>query len=75
MPVEFLRTRREPVTGQVALEHLAREWLVDGVAVHLRDNATANDAEQPLEFRCVRSVRIDVRCAGPSQRREEWRGN
>ena len=72
MPAELLRTRREPVTGQVSIEHLAREWLVDGVAVHLGDNATANDAEQPLQLPCVRGVRVDVRCAGPPQRREDW---
>jgi hypothetical protein len=45
MTAELLRTRRQPVPRQVSIEDLAREWLVDGVPVDLREDAASIDRE------------------------------
>jgi hypothetical protein len=72
---KIVRTRREFVTRQVAIEDLTRERLVDGVPVNLRDDAAFLDREQPPQLLGIRGVRVDVRRAGSPQCCEKRRGN
>jgi hypothetical protein len=56
MSTELVRTRDDPVIRQVSLQDPVRQWLVNGVPVDLREDATSGDGEQRPQLLDVRGV-------------------
>lgn len=51
MPAELLCIRGELITHHVSLEHLPRQWLVDGVSVDPREDVAPDGHELRFAWR------------------------